>query len=318
MERRKFLRHAAWTAAGAALAPGAIGQIGQIVGGRASAATARAGWGICAQEYAGKSREQLVQYLEGLAGRRFTTVHNRMGWPVSLVNRYSRWIVSTGHTPILTWQTHSSSINVRWASVAAGDHDDRIRSEAAKVAALDRDVYFCFHHEPENDQTLGTPEDWRRAYDRVYELFNEEGATRVRHVACLMASTFKGLYGGEGAWLPPRYDVLGVDGYNRNSGGKWRSFSEIFRPAYAKAVSAGKPMYVIEHGCVEGAAGAKEDWFTEAAATVEGWPDLLGVSYNHEGGTRENDVGRSYRVDTSQSSIAGFRAMGSYGRFASA
>jgi len=122
----------------------------------------------------------------------------------------------------------------------------------------------------------------------------------------------------EGAWLPPRYDVLGVDGYNRNSGGKWRPFSEIFRPAYSKAVSVGKPMYVIEHGCVEGAAGAKEDWFAEAAATVDAWPDLLGVSYNHEGGTRANDVGRSYRVDTSQSSIAGFRAMGSHGRFGSA
>jgi hypothetical protein len=310
MERRDFLRRAAWATAGMTLAPGAIGQIGQIVGGRASAATASAGFGICAQEYAGKTREQLVQYLEGLCGRAFSTVHNRMGWPISLVNRYSRWIVSTGHTPILTWQTHSSSVNVRWASIASGDHDERIRIEAGKLVALDRNVYFCFHHEPENDQALGTADDWRRAYDRVYELFNEEGATRVRHVACLMASTFKGLNGGEAAWLPPRYDVLGVDGYNRNSGGNWRPFSAIFRPAYDRAVSAGKPMYVIENGCVEGAAGAKKEWFAEAGATIEMWPDLIGVSYNHEAGSR------NYRVDTSTSSIAGFRALGSQGRFA--
>ena len=316
MERRDFLRRAAWTTAGAALAPGVFGQIGQIAGVASAGTVPPAGFGICAQEYAGKTREQLVQYLEGLTGRTFTTVHNCMGWPVSLVNKYSRWIVSTGHTPILTWQTHSSSINVRWASVAAGDHDDRIRTEAAKVAALDRAVYFCFHHEPENDQILGTAEDWRRAYDRVYELFNQEGATRVRHVACLMASTFKGLNGGEGAWLPPRYDVLGVDGYNRNTGGKWRPFSDIFRPAYDRAISVGKPMYVIEHGCVEGAPGAKAAWFAEAGATIAGWSTLLGVSYNHEGGTQGNDAGRSYRVDTSASSIAGFRAMGLQGRFA--
>lgn len=311
MERRDFLRRAALAAAGTTFAPGAWAQIGQIVGGRALAAPGPAGFGICAQAYAGKTREQLVQYLEGLAERSFTTVHNRMGWPVSLVNRYSRWIVSTGHTPILTWQTHSSTVNVRWAAIAAGDHDDRIRSEATKVAALDRDVYFCFHHEPENDQTLGTPEDWRRAYDRVYELFNEEGATRVRHVACLMASTFKGLYGGERAWLPPRYDVLGVDGYNRNSGGTWRSFSDIFRPAYEKSLALGKPMYVIEHGCVEGAPGAKARWFADAGATAASWPNLVGVSYNHEGGGDRN-----YRVDTSTSSVDGFRDMGSIDKFA--
>jgi hypothetical protein len=310
MERREFLRRAALAAAGTSLAPGALAQVGQLVGARASAAPVPAGFGICAQAYGGTSREQLVQYLEGAVGRRFTTVHNRMGWPVSLVNRYSRWIVSTGHTPILTWQSHSSTVNVRWSAIAAGHHDDRIRSEAAAVAALDRDVYFCFHHEPENDQTLGTPEDWRRAYDRVYELFDQEGATRVRHVACLMASTFKGLNGGEGSWLPRRFDVLGVDGYNRNSGGRWRSFSDIFRPAYERSVALSKPMYVIEHGCVEGAPGQKAQWFADAASTVAAWPNLVGVSYNHEG-----SGSGSYRVDTSTSSVAGFRAMGTLDRF---
>ena len=117
--------------------------------------------------------------------------------------------------------------------------------------------------------------------------------------------------------MPPRYDVLGVDGYNRNS---WRQVATVLGHLPTRVREGGfsrQVLYVIEHGCVEGAAGAKADWFTEAGATIAGWPTLLGVSYNHEGGTQGNDIGRSYRVDTSTSAIAGFRAMGSQGRFAS-
>ena len=70
------------------------------------------------------------------------------------------------------------------------------------------------------------------------------------------------------------------------------------------------PLFVIEHGCVEGASGQKGQWFDDAAAVVRSWPEVMGISYNHETGHTGIDSSMNYRVDTSSSATQGFRAMG--------
>ena len=52
-----------------------------------------------------------------------------------------------------------------------------------------------------------------------------------------------------------------------------------------------------------------ELWMREAAATIDSWPELIGVSYNHEAGHSSNDAGMNYRLDTSDQTIQGFRDM---------
>lgn len=315
MDRRDFLKAAAFTTAGAVVGPTLLQRAGSMIASSALAASGDTMFGCSAQAYADKSREQLVTYLEDLAGTPFDTVQNRFGWPISLVNKYSRWIVDTGHTPILAWNTHGGGSDVPWAHVARGDHDARIRSEARKIVAEGWHAYFIFHKEPEDEPELGTAKDWRSAHDRVYEIFHEEGATNVTFVVNLMASTYKGHSGGASTWLPPRFDVVGTDGYNRNKNGDWRTFDSIFTPSLQVARDLGKPLYVIESGCVEGGAGRKGDWFREAAATAASWPELIGVSYNHEAGRSNNDTGMNYRVDTSALAIQGFRDMVQHGAF---
>ena len=315
MDRRDFLKAAAFTTAGAVAGPTLLQRAGTMLASPALAATGGAMFGCSAQEYSGKSREELITYLEGLAGGPFDVVHNRFPWQTSLVNGYSRWIVDTGHVPILSWFTRGNSGSIEWRPIANGVHDARIRSEARSLAATGWPAYFCFHKEPENEPSLGNAGDWRDAHDRVYELFQQEGATNVTFVACLMASTFRGSFGGADAWLPPRYDVIGVDGYNRNLGGNWRSFESIFRPALQMARDRSKQLYVIESGCVEGGSGRKGDWLREAAATVDAWPELIGVSYNHEAGHTNNDAGMNYRVDTSDTAIRGFSDMAQHVAF---
>jgi hypothetical protein len=315
VERRDFLKAAAFTTAGAVVGPSLLERASTMLASPALAATGGTLFGCSAQEYAGKSREQLINYLEDLASVPFDTVHNRFPWQTSLVNGYSRWIVETGHTPILSWFTRGNGGDVDWRPIANGAHDARIRSEASALAATGWPAYFCFHKEPENEPSLGNAGDWRDAHDRVYELFQQEGATNVIFVACLMASTFKGSFGGPEAWLPPRYDVIGVDGYNRNLNGNWRSFESIFRPALQVARDRSKQLYVIESGCVEGGLGRKGEWLREAAATADAWPELIGVSYNHEAGASLNDAGMNYRVDTSDLAIQGFRDMATHPAF---
>jgi hypothetical protein len=315
MDRRDFMKAAAFATAGAVAGPTLIRRAGSLLESPALAAPSGTLFGCSAQEYAGKSREQLIAYLEDVAGAPFDTVHNRFPWQTSLVNGYSKWITESGRMPILSWFTRGNNGDVAWRPIANGVHDARIRSEAKAIASAGWPALFCFHKEPENEPNLGNANDWRAAHDRVYEIFQQEGATNVTFIACLMASTFKGSAGGAGAWLPPRYDMLGVDGYNRNVGGNWRTFETIFRPALNVARDRSEPLYVIELGCVEGAPGRKGDWMRESAATVAGWSEIVGVSYNHEAGNSGKDANMNYRVDTSSSSAQGFRDMVQHAAF---
>ncbi len=306
MERREFLRRAGLSAAGVALAT--VTDVGWLSGtGRATVGHDQ--FGASVQLLAGQSHQDAVLHLEDLAQRELSVVHSRFGWTGHLVSSYSEWVANRGQVPILSWFTRSSGVDITWASIAGGLHDDRIRQEALDVKAAGWPCYFCFHKEPENEPSLGNSTDWKAAHDRVYQIFQEVGTPNVTFVACFMAPTFKGSFGGINSWLPPRYDVLGVDGYNRNIGGNWRSFAKILTPAHDTAVSLGRSLFVIEHGCVEGAPGAKGQWFGDETIVLQGWPEVVGVSYNHEAGHTGIDSGKEYWVDTTVTALAGYQAM---------
>jgi hypothetical protein len=233
---------------------------------------------------------------------------NRMPWRSSPINGYSSWIGDSGRVPLLAWFSRKPS--TPWAEIAAGEHDRRIRDEAAKIRDKGWPCYFSFHKEPENEPNLGDAASFRAAHDRMWELFQEIGATNAVFVPALMASTFAGSFGGPDAWIPEHYDAIGVDGYNRNIDGNWRSFERIFGPAHVFAADRGLPLMIVESGCVEASRRRKARWFRDALATLQEWPEVVYLSYNDEKGASNNDVGMNYRVDTSRSSIRGYRAIG--------
>jgi len=309
MDRRDFMKRAAVTSAGVALVTAtetasfsrpAFADMGGAAG---------ATFGASVQPVGGQSVTDCLMQLEDLIGRRFATVHNRMPWDTSLVNRYSEFIANRGQVPILSWFTRGRT-TVHWSAIANGAQDARITTEAQRLKVAGWPAYFCFHKEPENEPWLGNSTDWKAAHERVWQIFQDVGVTNATFVACMMAPTFKGNFGGIRSWLPDHYDVLGVDGYNRNTSGNWRSLETILSPAHEVATALQMPLFVIENGCVEGAPNQKGQWFADADATIRTWPEVVGVSYNHETGHSLNDVGKNYRVDTSTSSAIGFRTMG--------
>ncbi len=310
MDRREFLKTAALTAAGVALA----GVAETTLLAQPSFADIASGtgdtFGASVQPIGGQSDPEALAALEALTGRKFDTVHNRMPWSSHLVNQYSEYIAGRGQVPILSWFTRGRGGSVKWADIAAGKQDDRITAEAAALKAAGWPAYFCFHKEPENEPWLGNASDWTAAHERVWQIFQSVGVSNATVVACFMAPTFSGRYGGLAAWAPPHYDLLGVDGYNRNLHGNWRTFEKIFTPAHRSSVARGRKLFVVEHGCVEGAPGQKARWFADAAGVAKAWPELIALSYNHETGHSGKDANMDYRIDTSQASIAGFRAMG--------
>ena len=66
------------------------------------------------------------------------------------------------------------------------------------------------------------------------------GVTNATIIACFMAPTYDGGNGGLKTWLPPHFDALGADGYNRNLNGNWRTFQRIFSPAHEAAKAMGR------------------------------------------------------------------------------
>ena len=311
MDRREFLKTAAFTTAGVALAGLAESTV-LAQPSRADIASSGSGdtFGASIQRQGGQSDEQALLELEAIAGRRFDTVHQRMPWQSHLVNKYTEFAAGRGQVPILSWFTRGRSGTVVWSDITAGKQDARIIAEATALKSAGWPAYFCFHKEPENEPWLGNASEWRAAHEHVYQIFKSVGVTNATIIACFMAPTFGGGNGGLNAWLPAHYDALGADGYNRNLHGNWRTFENIFTPAHQAATALGRKWFVIEHGCVEGAAGQKGQWFADATTAAKKWPELIATSYNNETGHTGKDNNMNYRVDTSQASVAGFRAMG--------
>jgi hypothetical protein len=299
MNRREFLTRSALI--GATAAAGRL-----VLPDVSSAATRQLLWGAnCLPRAGQRDQVEAVRHMERRLGRRFDTTHFRMTWDVPLVNDFTRWSVATGHVPLLSWFTRTRSGGmVRWASIAAGNHDAWIRKQALSLRATGWRGYLAFHKEPENE---GNAADWKAAYNRVHNIFDRAGVTRFRWLVTLTSATYSGQNGGPGAWLPFKWDVLGVDGYNRNFCGRsngWRSFEQVFRDARNYAKRSSRRLYIQEYGCVESTPGAKGHWIDNARSVLKTWPEVIGVSYNHEA------TDCPYWIDSSTSALTAFKHMG--------
>lgn len=300
MDRREFLTRSALLGATASVA----GRL--LVPEISSAATGNILWGAnCLPKAGQKDQEEAMRELEQRLGRRFDAAHYRMTWTVPLVNDFTRWSVASGHVPLLSWFTRKRTGGmVSWSSIARGDHDDWIRTQAQNLKAAGWRGYFAFHKEPENE---GNATDWKAAFNRVHNIFGNVGVTGFKWLVTLTAATYGGANGGPGVWLPAQWDVLGVDGYNRNFCGKsngWRSFEQIFSDARNFAKAKSRRLYIQEYGSVESTTGRKATWIDNARSVLKNWPEVVGVSYNHEA------TDCTYWVDSSTSSFNAFKQMG--------
>jgi hypothetical protein len=298
-DRREFLKKSA-LAGGVLLGLSSADLLAMVP----ASAAASSKWGaLCLPGDGQNSQETSVAALEKKVGRRFATTHYRMTWDVPLVNGFTTWSAKTGHPKqILSWFGRTKSGTVLWKGIAAGDYDAWITKQAKSLKKSGFSGYFCFHKEPEDE---GPPTEWKAAYHHVKKIFTAVGVTKFKWVVGLMASTYSA--GKAGDWLPLHYDVLGVDGYNRNlcgSSNGWRSFTTIFQGARNFAKKKRRPLYIIECGCVEGAPGAKGKWINDAASVIHNWPEVVGFSYNHE------NTDCTYWADSSSTALSAFKAMG--------
>ncbi|MFC4531422.1 hypothetical protein [Sphaerisporangium dianthi] len=137
--------------------------------------------------------------------------------------------------------------------VAAGKHDVNLRSWFAS-APQDRDVFWCFYHEPEDDISDGrfTAEEYKAAWRRIEGLAGEAGNSRLLATTILMDWTlsersgrhWQDYYPGSAYVDVMAWDVYGFDEANSET----MAAHNASRPGLEVARSQNKPYAVAELG----------------------------------------------------------------------
>ena len=277
----------------------------------------------------GADQTAAVAAFETTIGRPLAITRHYLTWNISLTTSNIQRSVAAGHTPYIAWHaTKKGNTAIPWSSIVAGTEDAWIVTQADALRRVGFPVYLTFHHEPEDDAANGTASDFAAAYDHVRAIFDAEGVTNATWIVTLMATTYGGGHKGYAAWMPSRFDLLGVDGYNRNpcisspQKHPWKSFQEIFSDAHSAAVATGIPLFIGENGCVEqydcgntvGDPNAKAQWLADECATLKSWPEVRAVLYSHTS-CRHNGYMMEYRVDSSAASLAAYSAFGQDSNF---
>ncbi|MGN6664159.1 MAG: glycosyltransferase [Solirubrobacterales bacterium] len=177
-----------------------------------------------------------------------------------------------GAIPLFSWNSGASGRDgaFRLADLRRGRYDAYIRRFARAAKAWGHPFFLRFDWEMNGDWfpwgagTNGNrPGQFRAAWRHVHDVFRRVGANNATWVWCPYArdEPLRRFYPG-GRYV----DWTCLDGYNWGPNAPepapWRSFREIFAPAYRRitgSIAPGKPMLIAEVAS-SGAAAAKADW----------------------------------------------------------
>jgi hypothetical protein len=237
---------------------------------------------------------ETAESMAAKTGRSLDVNHSYYRWDDRVPSAEDRADVAAGRTPLISFKPATKGGQVlRWADVASGRYDARLREVAQGLKSLGKPVFFSFHHEPENDQAFGTPAEYRAAWRHVAEILRQEGATNVVKTYVTMGwkpELSEAYYPGNDV-----VDWVAGDPYNwayskSHFDAPWRSFEAAAGKFYAWAKGKGKPIMIAETGCVEDPRdpGRKAQWIREMGETLKHkWPEIKAVCYfnnNHDDG----------------------------------
>ncbi|HOW55130.1 MAG TPA: glycosyl hydrolase [Syntrophorhabdaceae bacterium] len=216
-------------------------------------------------------------------------------------------IWKTGAIPCLTWEPmyykDGKEIMVPYTRLLAGDYDRYIIRFAEQARSWKKPFLIRFAHEmnikryhwgtTEDEYGPKSPEIYRQMHRYVFDLFGRAGAYNALWVFCPNAESVPNTsHDPSASWnvISSYYpgdlytDVLGIDGYNWGTtqtmtkhgwDSRWKSFEEIFEPAYGQLSAIGaaggqKPLIVFETATVS-QGGDKKQWIREALDVSEQW-----------------------------------------------
>lgn len=225
-----------------------------------------------------------------------------------------------GSIPLITLEFWNPAYGVSQPSyglkaIASGTWDPYLRSYAQSAKAFGRTIWLRPLHEMNGDWypwcgtvNGNTPADFSPAWRHIHDVFAQEGATNVKFVWCPNADNVP----NKPSNLIPNYwpgddyvDYVALDGYNwgtSRSWSSWRSFGDVFGPAYS-AVTAltAKPVFIAETGCSP-SGGDKAAWISDMFRAIpQSYPRIWGVTWFNA--NKETD----WRIESSADGLAAYR-----------
>jgi hypothetical protein len=273
-----------------------------------AAATTGAYWGTSAAPLPGKTQLETLLQLEAETGRKFHAFRFYLHLDnASLQSDVARLMRARGEPLYVNVDSQVGSTCVAWRAVAAGRYDADLVHIARSVKAYGLPVYFSWNHEMENNCSTGTAADYRASYAHLEAVFQKQGVRNAVFVFAACASNFSHDPARIAAYLPARYSLIGVDGYNR--AGDWASPGQIFTAAHVFAAARGKRLFIGEVGSAEDPSdpSAKARWITAAAAAFQTW-NVAAVMW-----VNSKRAAGNYRADSSAAALRAFVAAGRLG-----
>lgn len=243
-----------------------------------------------------------IDALERVLGRRISIVlwyQQWAGWGPEVEPEWIAGASAGGRLPLLTWEPWrpegTEQPQFQLSRIAAGDFDDYVLRWARGLRNLGTTVYLRPMHEMNGSwyPWAGTvngnsPENYRRAWRHLHDLFLHVGATNVRWVWSPNAddvpstgdNAFEHYYPGD-----EYVDVLALDGYNwgaalPNHGG-WRSFEQVFAAAYERLERLGSQPIWIAETASDAAGGDKAAWIRDMFTAATRMPRLDAIVWFH-------------------------------------
>lgn len=208
-----------------------------------------------------------------------------------------RGAAQQGRLTMITWQPWNGrdmTGQVMIPEIAAGRHDEYMRSWARAVRDFGQPILLRFANEMNGDW-----DGWSvyfygfdhslyiKAWRHVWEIFREEGATNAMWVWNPHDRSYPDF-----AWNDPHLyypgdkyvDWVGLTGYNTGprAGDRWKSFNEIYRGIYNeyRRLYPDKPMLITEFASDE-LGGDKAEWIRDAFQQLKNYPAIkLAVWYD--------------------------------------
>jgi beta-mannanase len=266
--------------------------------------------GFAVSDYSNKNGE--ISTLQQTVGKNISTI--------SLFKQFGLDVNSTVNNEDLTYvKAHSMKLLIAWepwnpqegmhqsvdylTDITNGKQDEYIKNFARSLKAYGAPVIIRFGHEMNGDwYPWGHREhEYIQAYQRIVTLFRNEGVTNVEWMWSINANPLQGI----GNYYPGSeyVDIIGIDGFNfgtTQANNSWRTFQDIFLPAYTAVTKYGKPIIISETASAE-LGGNKAQWienmFSSLSQTMPNVQELIWFNFNKE---------TDWRINSSPASLTAF------------
>lgn len=249
--------------------------------------------------------ERAITSVNGKIGRKIGIDQMYMNWDDDTPTQLAQWDQSQGILPMITWRG-------TWAGlIAKGQFDSRFQEVAAELKQLGKPVLLRWF--PEMDTGVGysltvSVRKYIAAWQHVWQIFHQAGATKVAWVWCPSASGFAS--GTAQTYYPGAayVDWVCSDGYNwapHQKRAPWQSLDAIFSAFYKWGLTTGKPLMIGEFGVLERSPGDKAAWLRQAGSLLAArFPAIRAAVYYDA-----DYNGYEWRFTTSADALAAFQAL---------